>query len=242
MLVSIITVSYNSEDTIRQTIEAVYGQSWHQIEYIVVDGASTDSTMDIVKEYPEKFAGKGMAYRYVSEHDFGMYDAMNKGIRMASGELIGIINSDDWYEPDAVECAVQRYRQQPYDLFYADLRIIGNKRSFIKRAKNSRWVTSRYWNHPTTFIPRTVYQHYQYRNETIHDDWDLILRIRKAGASVCVENKVLANFRRNGVSHEKGVRKALERANIKYRIYRDNGYSRLYVAECYEMEMAKLFW
>ena len=80
MLVSIITVSYNSEDTIRQTIEAVYGQSWHQIEYIVVDGASSDGTMDIVKEYSEKFAGKGMRYHYISERDSGMYDAMNKGI------------------------------------------------------------------------------------------------------------------------------------------------------------------
>lgn len=240
MLVSIITVSHNSEDTIRQTIESVYGQSWQQIEYIIIDGASTDGTMDIVKEYQGKFQEKGRAYYYVSEHDEGMYDAMNKGIRMASGDLIGIINSDDWYEPDAAACAVQHYRQQPYDLFYADLRIIGMKGSFIKKAKNSRWVTSRYWNHPTTFIPRAVYQTYQYKNENIHDDWDLILRIRKGNCRVCVANTVLANFRRNGVSHEKSIKKALERAQIKYKIYRDNGYSRLYAVECYGMELAKL--
>jgi len=196
--------------------------------------------MDIVKEYQEKFKKKGMAYRYVSEPDADMYDAMNKGIHMASGELIGIINSDDWYEPNAVECAVQHYNQQPYDLFYADLRIIGSKGSFIKKAKDSRWITSRYWNHPTTFIPKAVYQKYPYKNENIHDDWDLILRIRKDGARVCVENQVLANFRRNGISHEKGLKKAMERAKMKYKIYRDNGYSRWYVVECYGMEMAKL--
>lgn len=240
MLVSIITVSYNSKNTIRQTIEAVYNQSWHQIEYIVIDGASSDGTMDIVREYRGKFEERGMAYHFVSEPDAGMYDAMNKGILMASGELIGIINSDDWYEPDAVECAVQQYRQQQYDLFYADLRIVGSKKSFIKKARNSRWITSRYWNHPTTFIPRTIYQKYQYKNNTIHDDWDLILRMRNDGAKVCVENKVLANFRRNGVSHEKSVKKALERARIKYKIYRDNGYSRWYAVECYGMEFAKM--
>lgn len=240
MLVSIITVSHNSEGTIRRTIESVYGQSWQQIEYIIIDGASTDRTMDIVKEYQGKFREKGRIYRYVSEHDEGMYDAMNKGIRMASGDLIGIINSDDWYEPDAAACAVHHYRQQPYDLFYADLRIIGTKGSFIKKAKNSRWVSSRYWNHPTTFIPKAVYQVYQYKNDNIHDDWDLILRIRKGECHVCVANTVLANFRRNGISHEKSVKKALERARIKYQIYRDNGYSRLYAVECYGMELAKL--
>lgn len=240
MLVSIITVSYNSENTIRQTIEAVYNQSWRQIEYIVIDGASSDGTMDIVREYRGKFEERGMAYHFVSEPDAGMYDAMNKGILMAQGELVGIINSDDWYEPNAVECAVQQYRKQQYDLFYADLRIVGSKKSFIKKARNSRWITSRYWNHPTTFIPRTIYQKYQYKNNTIHDDWDLILRMRNDGAKVCVENKVLANFRRNGVSHEKSVKRALERARIKYKIYRDNGYSRWYAVECYGMELAKM--
>lgn len=239
MLVSIITVSRNSEETIRQTIESVYGQSWQQIEYIIIDGGSSDHTMDIVKEYSGKFVEKGIAYRYVSEPDTGMYDAMNKGIRMASGELIGIINSDDWYEPNAVECAAAHYNEQPYDLFYADLRIIGAKDSFIKKAKDSRWITSRYWNHPTTFIPKRVYGQYEYKNETIHDDWDLILRIRKDGCRVCVANTVLANFRRNGISHEKSIEKTLGRAKIKYNIYRNNGYSRLYAVECYGMELAK---
>ena len=146
------------------------------------------------------------------------------------------------YEPCAVECAVRNYKIQPYDLFYADLRVLGSRGSFIKKARNSRWVTSRYWNHPTTFITGQVYEQFQYKTENIHDDWDLILRIRRElpGCRVCVANEVLANFRRNGVSHEKSIRKALARAQIKYKIYRDNGYSRLYWIECYGMEAAKL--
>lgn len=242
MLVSIITVSYNSENTIRRTIESVYRQTCPQIEYIIVDGASTDHTMEIVEEYKEAFEEKGRVYRYISESDVGIYDAMNKGIRMAQGDIIGIINSDDWYEPEAAECAICSYERQPYDLFYSALRIVSDKGSFIKKSKDSRWVTSRYWNHPTTFIPKQVYEKYQYKNETIHDDWDLILRIRKgiSDCRICVEDKVLANFTRNGVSHEKGIKKAIERAKIKYKIYRDNGYSRLYFIECYGMEAAKL--
>ena len=240
MLVSIITVARNSEKTIARTIESVLGQTYEELEYIIIDGASTDRTMEIVKGYHPAFEKKGIRYRYLSEPDQGIYDAMNKGIRLATGEIIGIINSDDWYESQAVEVAARYYIQEKYDLFYADLRIVGENRSFIKKAKDSRWVTSRYWNHPTTFIPRTIYEKYQYKNENIHDDWDLILRIRKDNCRVCVVNEVLANFRRNGVSHEKSIKKAFHRARIKYGIYRDNGYSRLYAVECYGMEMAKM--
>lgn len=237
---SIVTVAYNSETTISRTIESVLNQTCCDLEYLIIDGKSSDRTLEIAQEYAERFEEKGMRYRIVSEEDHGIYDAMNKGIRMAQGELVGLINSDDWYEPGAVQCAVEHYDRQEYDLFYADLRIVKDRGSFIKKSKDSRIITSRYWNHPTTFIPRSVYEKYQYKNETIHDDWDLILRIRKAGARVCVAHEVLANFSRNGVSHEKSMKKALERAGIKYRIYRNNDYSRLYAVECYGMELAKL--
>jgi len=240
MLVSIITVSYNSEKTIRDTIESVLNQTYQDIEYIIVDGMSSDHTMDIVKEYIEKFKQKGIDYKYISEKDQGIYDAMNKGIKMAKGKLVGIINSDDWYEKNAVACAVESYRESPYDLFYADLRIVGDKNDIIKKSKNGRIITSRTWNHPTTFITGEIYKKYQYKNENIHDDWDLILRIRKDGCRVCVVNKVLANFRRTGVSHEKSLRKAMDRARIKYKIYRDNGYEWWYFIECYGMEIAKM--
>src|SRR5690606_35095214 len=102
-LVSIITVSYNSEQTIENTTHHILHQTYRNIEYIVVDGASKDGTMNIVQSYKPLFNEQEIHYKYISEKDSGIYEAMNKGIEMCNGELIGIINSDDWYELDAVE-------------------------------------------------------------------------------------------------------------------------------------------
>ena len=100
MLFSIITVCYNSEKTIRRTIESVLNQTCQDYEYIIVDGKSTDKTLDIVKEYEARFADK---LKYISEPDTGIYNAMNKGIALSDGSIIGIVNSDDWLQPDALE-------------------------------------------------------------------------------------------------------------------------------------------
>ena len=94
MKISIITATYNSEATLRDTMESILRQTWQGYEYIVVDGASTDGTLDIIKEYEPRFEGK---MKYVSEPDRGIYDAMNKGFSMATGDIIGILNSDDFY-------------------------------------------------------------------------------------------------------------------------------------------------
>lgn len=238
--VSIITVSKNSQNTIRDTIESVLNQTYKNIEYWIIDGCSYDDTIKIAQEYVERFNEKGMEYHIISEMDNGIYDAMNKGIKKSAGDIVGIINSDDWYELQAVECAVENYMKYQYDLFYADVRIIGDENSFVKKAKESKIITSRYWNHPTTFIPRHIYEKFLYRNESIHDDWDLILRIRKTQCNVCIVNKVLANFRRNGISHENGIKKAWERVKTKYSIYRQNGYSKWYFIDCLGVEIAKL--
>ncbi len=102
-LVSIITVCLNSEKTIEQTIQSVINQTYPNIEYIIIDGKSTDRTLEIIDKY------KGKISILVSESDEGIYDAMNKGLKLATGELIGIINSDDWYESDAVETIVNSF-------------------------------------------------------------------------------------------------------------------------------------
>ena len=101
-LISVVTVCFNSERTISRTIESVLNQSYPIYEYLIVDGRSSDKTMDIVKEFEPLFNGK---MKVISEADNGIYDAMNKGILMAKGKLIGILNSDDWYEPDTLENA-----------------------------------------------------------------------------------------------------------------------------------------
>lgn len=241
MLVSIITVCYNSEKTVRKTIESVLGQTYPNIEYIIVDGLSKDNTLQIVREYEQRFREKGYLYRVISEKDNGIYDAMNKGIRAAAGELVGMINSDDWYEPIAVETAVNTYREEPYDIFYGDINLIKeNGHSIVKRSSLDRFPSSRHWNHPTSFITKTTYEQMGlYRCEGVCDDFELFLRLRKAGKRVAIRNVVLANFRTGGVSNNKSLKNVLYRCKDRYRCYHNNGYSPLYMIECVAMEFAK---
>ena len=239
--VSIITVSYNSAATIERTLRSVLNQIVAPKEYIIIDGASKDDTLKVVESLRCDFEKAGIKYIVVSEPDKGIYDAMNKGISMATGDIVGMINSDDWYEESAVKVVTDTYKESPYDMLYADLRMhMPSGQTFIKHSKNRRYATSRDWNHPTTFITREMYQNYRYRNETIHDDYDLVLRIKKTNARIKVVNTVLANFTMNGTSHDRNIKKAITRIRIKYRIYRQNGYSPLYFFECLMVEMAKL--
>lgn len=239
--ISIITVTYNSEKTLEQTMQSVLNQTYLPKEYLIIDGASTDSTMEIVNSLASDFSDKGIKLISVSEKDNGIYDAMNKGIKMAAGDVIGIINSDDWYEEDALMTVADTYDANEFDLFYADLNMVKNDgTSFVKKSRNRKYATSRDWNHPTTFIASKIYKNNYYHSDTIHDDYDLILRIKKQGAKTVVVNKVIANFRMNGVSHTRSLPKALERVKIKYGIYRQNGYSRFYLFECLLVEFGKL--
>lgn len=243
--VSIITPSFQSSKTIRDTLESILRQTYGKIEYILIDGGSTDGTLEIAKQYEEKFLQKGYEIQIFSEKDAGIYDGMNKGIAKASGEIVGIINSDDWYEDNAIERVVQTYHETKFDMFYADLRMWSQKddqtwkEKLIKHARYRKLAVSRDWNHPTTFIRRSVYQQYHYKLESLHDDWDLVLRIRKAGYKIVVLPEVLANFRMNGTSHERKLAKVLERVRARYRIYRNNGYSRWYLADCILIEVVK---
>lgn len=242
MLVSIVTVCYNSEKTIRKTIESVLAQTYDQVEYIIVDGASKDNTVAVAREYEEQFREKGYIYRIVSEKDNGIYDAMNKGIRMAQGELIGLVNSDDWYEPVAAQTAVDTYRQELFDVFYADLNLVkADGSTIVKHSKLDRFPTTRHWNHPTTFITKNAYaEQGLYRCQTVYDDFDLVLRMRKAGKKIVIRNVVLSNFRTGGVSNQKSFKKCLNRIKARYGCYRNNGYSFIYIFECIAMEAAKM--
>lgn len=241
MLVSIVTVCYNSESTVRATIESVLAQTYDKIEYLIIDGASKDNTVAIAEEYKEKFAEKGYEYKIISEKDNGIYDAMNKGINMASGEIVGIINSDDWYEPIAVETAVNTYNEEQYDLFYADINLIkANGQVMVKKSKKDRFPTSRHWNHPTSFVTKKTYEELGvFRCEGIHDDFDLFLRIRRAKKKIVIKNVVLANFRTGGASNDKTLKKCVRRCKDRYRCYRNNKYSFLYFFECAAIEAAK---
>ena len=237
--VSIITVCRNSEAVIEKTIKSVLNQTYGMIEYIIIDGLSSDRTLEIADSYRSAFEKKGYSYRIVSEADRGIYDAMNKGVTAATGEIVGLINSGDWYEPKAVERMILAYCEEPFDLFYADLRIWRKGSSMIKHARIRKFITTRDWNHPTTFIRKSIYDQYQYSCEGIYDDWDLILRIRRDGHKVVVRNEVLANFCFGGISNRKNVKAAISRTRERYHIYRKNGFSRWYLLECILMELVK---
>lgn len=125
MKVSIITATYNSSSTVCDTIESVLRQTYQDIEYLIIDGASADNTLDIVKEYEPLFKGR---MRYISEPDKGIYDAMNKGIRMASGDVVGILNSDDFYSSIyVVEELVKKLQQTGADAVYGDIHYVNGK-------------------------------------------------------------------------------------------------------------------
>ena len=241
ILISITTVTYNSEKTIARTIESVLNQTYTNIEYIIVDGLSKDNTVKIAESYREKFEQKGYIYKIISEMDQGMYDAINKGINLSSGVIVGNINSDDWYETDAVEKMVEVYKNTNFDFFYADLRMVyDDKKSIIKPARKcSKYITSRKWNHPTQFATRDFYINEPYKCQNMHDDLDVMIRAYKKGYHVEVLNEVLANFTMEGMSHKRDIKASVSRCKWKYEIYRNNDCSRLYFCDCLITELIK---
>jgi len=180
MKLSIITVCYNSSVTIRDTIESVLEQKYQDIEYIVIDGSSNDGTIEIVKEYGDRIS------TFISEPDLGIYDAMNKGIRVASGDVIGFLNSDDIYSSSsALSQLMQRMISEGTDSVYADLIIVDP----IDLNRTYRYYDSSKFHpkklkyglmpaHPTILFKRHVYlQHGLFSLDyKIAADYEIIVR------------------------------------------------------------------
>ncbi len=183
-LVSIITVSLNSERTIRDTIESVLKQRYNAIEYIIVDGLSKDNTIPIVSDYKLQFMKKGYGFKLISEKDQGLYDAMNKGIRIAQGEIIGILNSDDFYVNEfVIEKVVDIILAEDADCLYADLLYVDeiNTENIVRKWKAKSGDFRFGWHppHPTTFITKKTYEkHGLYKVKyNLSSDYDLLYRI-----------------------------------------------------------------
>lgn len=208
--VSIITPCFNSEKTIRDTIESVLNQTYKNIEYIIVDGLSTDRTLDVIKEYEPLFRGR---MRYISESDHGIYNAMNKGIRMSSGQLIGIINSDDYYETDAVETAINNMSSAQCQVIYGYMGVLkGNTLRFITKDNHIN-LNDKMIPHPTCFVTRRTYQKYGLFLEwfKVAADYELMLRLHTKDDVVFTQvKKAQAYFRLGGAS-----------ANDKYDLERE---------------------
>lgn len=231
MLVTILTVAYNAEKTIARTIDAVLKQTYTEIEYIIIDGASTDKTLEIARGYQEIFdKTEGRILEIVSEPDKGMYDALNKGAKLAHGELVGQINADDWYEPDAVETMVNLYVEKKYDVAWGSIRIKKNNGDMIKHAHIGKLWTTSGWCHPGMFSRREILLEFPYALESMYDDFDYITGVYQAGKNIMTVDKVVSNFSfgKGGMSTRKGFHEIKRRVNITYGIYRKYGMSKFY--------------
>lgn len=199
--VSIITVCYNSEKTIEQTIKSICNQSYDNIEYIIVDGLSKDNTLKIVDKYRGVLGDK---LKVVSEKDNGIYDAMNKGVKMATGELVGIINSDDYYEADAVEKMVAAYNSDhsnPYTVYYGGTVLIREGKPLPMVYSDHNRLEEEMISHPSCFVTKATYDKMgAFDLKYTHvADYDLMLRyFRSEKVSFIPVKEHIANFALGG--------------------------------------------
>lgn len=211
MLFSIITVCFNSERTIEQTLKSMLNQSFQDYEYIIVDGASTDGTMEIVRKFQPLFKDK---MKVISEPDAGIYDAMNKGIRMSTGEIVGIVNSDDYYEEDALENVSKAYTGEDYEVIYGLLRQVKNGQEVMVYSKNPEFLEQSMIAHPSCFVTRKLYEKYGIYSlkYPYSADYEFMLRIRKSEEIKFTGiYQILSNFSIDGVSGSvKGYRDTLK--------------------------------
>ena len=242
MLVTILTVAYNAEATIARTMDSVLNQTYNEIEYIVLDGASTDRTVEIAREFQPTFDNTpGRSLIIISEPDRGMYDGLNKGAKLANGELVGQINADDWYEPDAVEAMVSLYLEGKYDVAWGSIRIKKKSGDMIKHAKIGRLWTTSGWCHPGMFSRREMLLMFPYALETMYDDFDYITAVHQAGKKIVTLDKVVSNFSfgDGGQSTKKSLKEVKKRVGITYGIYKKYGMSKWYWFYRWVYEMAK---
>ncbi len=184
MKISIITATFNSAKTLRDTIESVLRQSYRDIEYIVIDGASKDNTLNIVKSLEPKFEGR---LKYISELDKGIYDAMNKGVKMATGDVVGILNSDDFFTSnDVIAKVADAFAANDVDAVYGDIHFVKDE----NLEKCTRYYSSKNFHpwmlrcgfmpaHPSFYCKKTVFEKYglydlQYKTSS---DFEMMVRL-----------------------------------------------------------------
>ena len=225
--VSIITATYNSAKTIVDTILSVNKQDYDDIEHIIIDGGSKDNTLELIKNTPNRVS------KIVSKPDKGIYDAMNKGIALATGDVIGILNSDDFYiSTDVISSVVNEILQKGYDAVYGDLEYVDEKDTnkvvrYWKSKSYTKELFKKGWHpaHPTFFVRKEVYNKYGNFNlkYKIGADYEIILRfIEKNRIKVGYISKTFVRMRVGGASNQ-SIKNVIKANKECYLAWKDNG-------------------
>lgn len=220
--VTIITVCLNSAATISRTVTSVAAQTYRNIEYLVIDGDSSDGTLELLESFEREFDGRLIVH---SEPDEGLYWAMNKGICLATGELIGILNSDDYYQPRAVKTVVDAWIENGCPDIVAGqtslLDRLGHEQGFISNVKVDVPKGVVYFPHPSMFVTHEAYRKFgAFDTRYIYAaDRELMYRMIFAGATFTKVNDVLSYFSQGGLGSRIGVTAQLEnfRLDLRFR-------------------------
>ena len=215
MKVSIVTICYNGVQYLEQTIHSVLQQTYPDIEYIIIDGGSTDGSIELIKKYQDKI------YYWISEPDGGISDAFNKGIRVCTGEIIGLINCDDWFELDAVEKVVAAAKANSNaEVFYGNMQTWENGAKGMFTLPGDQIADLKYemiLNHPSCFAKKKAYdqQGLFLTDFRYAMDYELMLRFYLRGVQFKYIDDYLANMRNGGASdlHWLGAYKEIYRAH-----------------------------
>lgn len=231
MKISIITVAYNSELTIRDTIESVLTQSYSEIEYIIVDGFSSDNTLPIIKEYQSQFNGR---MHWISEKDDGIYDAMNKGIHKATGDIIGFLNSDDtFYNSEVLNKITSVFQTDPeIACVWGNLVFVNENKKIVRKWQSKTFqpgLFEKSWSpaHITFYCRREVYEIYgMYKTDyKIAADVELMLRFLELNlVKSFFINEILVTMLIGGVSTQ-GLKSTITITKELKRAFKENGLS-----------------
>ena len=209
---SVVTVVFNGETHLEQTVRSVSAQTYDNVEYLVIDGGSTDGTLDIIRRYEDRIDD------WVSERDGGIYDAMNKGVRYATGDFVAFLNADDWYESDALEAvAAVIEAEQDVEFVYADIKVEGENASYVWKGNAGKYWRGESIPHPACFMKRTLLQQNPFDlTYRLAADYELIVRIVQKGAKMAYLDKVVTNYRVGGASSNFDSRREVFRINKRY--------------------------
>ena len=227
MKISIITVCWNSEKTIEDTIQSVLAQDYKDLEYIIIDGASTDGTLEIINKYKDKI------FQIVSEKDSGMYNALNKGFHLASGEVVGLLNADDVLADSSVISEVaKKFLETNADAIWGDLLYVDQKdtKKIIRNWESSEYKEGAFKNgwmppHPCFYVKKEIYEKFGYLREDmkIAADYEVMLRLleRHKIKSAYIP-KVLVRMRIGGMSN-KNIGNIIRANKESYKAWELNG-------------------